>query len=597
MCGIAGAFGRTAGGQHQLVDDLLECMVHRGPDGQSTSADSWHVLGHNRLAINDLSPTGEQPFTSSSGAIVCIYNGEIYNHYELRSTFGISTQSSCDGAMLPDLWDKFGAAALNRLRGMYSLAVIDLSTRTLTLAADPFGVKPCYWAAHDGNVVFASESRSLACLIRNHEPATSALASFLLSGSVPAHVSAHEGINRVVPGTWIRFDLEGGILSGPIVPDAKPNAHVTYADVADGLRESVRAHLLSDVPVGLLLSGGVDSIAVAVAAREAGQQLHCLTVDFGDTDGGEGSAAAVAAKELGADHSIVRTDPTSDDIEGFFAAMDRPTVDGLNTYLACQAVAAQGLKVVLTGAGGDETLGGGYRHHRLGWVARASPSVLATASAAMATHHAWMRIVPEKTVSGMMSVGWPTDSASLVAFARTLRHDRETTQRILALEPIPRFDDSAIRRLGCASHGTALLWAETEQYLMSQLLPDSDAFSMAHGVELRVPFVDVPFAAAAWCAPSSGRHAKKLFADSFGSSLVERAAARPKRSFGVPMDSWMRVGPLEPFVREAECRNTLVGELLGVDLVQGTIQRWRDGRAHWSTAWSVTVLEAWMKRA
>jgi asparagine synthase (glutamine-hydrolysing) len=269
MCGIAGAFGTTALGHCLLADDLLEAMHSRGPDAQCTSSGDWYVLGHNRLAINDLSQTGEQPFMSSSRTIICIYNGEFYNHRELRSTFGISTKSSCDGAMLPDLWDEFGASALDKLRGMYAVAVIDLSARTLTLAADPFGVKPCYWALHEGSVVFASESRPLARLLRNHAPATSALASFLLSGSVPAHASAHEGINRVVPGTWVRFKLEGGISSGPIVPEAHRYAHVTNRDIANGLRESVRAHLLADVPVGLLLSAGVDSLAIAVSIQAA----------------------------------------------------------------------------------------------------------------------------------------------------------------------------------------------------------------------------------------------------------------------------------------------------------------------------------------
>jgi asparagine synthetase B (glutamine-hydrolysing) len=151
-----------------------------------------------------------------------------------------------------------------------------------------------------------------------------------------------------------------------------------------------------------------------------------------------------AAEELHADHSIVRTEPTSDDVERFFAAMDRLSVDGLNAYLACQAVASHGLKVVLSGAGGDEVLGGGCRHHRLGWLVRASPSALRVAIAAMATRDSWMQLAPEKAMSGMMSVGWPTDVGSLVAFARTLRHDRETTRRILDLSPLPRFDESSM---------------------------------------------------------------------------------------------------------------------------------------------------------
>jgi asparagine synthase (glutamine-hydrolysing) len=358
----------------------------------------------------------------------------------------------------------------------------------------------------------------------------------------------------------------------------------------------LRAFTEADVPVGLLLSSGVDSLAVAVAAREAGQSLHCLTVDFGGADGSESATASTAAKAIGAEHSVVRSAPTSDDLEQFIAAMDRPTVDGLNAFLACQAVAAQGLKVVLSGAGGDEVLGGGYRHHRRGWLARASPTLLATASAALAARNSRLTIIPNRAVSGLMSVGWPVDNSSLVSFARTLRHDATTTTQILKLRPLPRFAHSSINRLGADSVRIDLLKVEAEQYLMSQLLPDSDSFSMTHSVELRVPFVDVRFAALAWATPRSGR-SKVSFAKSFGSPIVERAAARAKQGFGVPMDSWMRRGPLETLVRDAEAGESQVDHLLGAAVAQRTIQRWREGRAHWSTAWSIAVLEAWMKRA
>jgi asparagine synthase (glutamine-hydrolysing) len=596
MCGIAGAYGGSPLEHDQLVHQLLQQMTHRGPDAHSATVGDFYVLGHNRLAINDLSPAGEQPFDSSAGTVSCIYNGEIYNHQELRSRFGITTPSSCDGAILPALWERGGVTSLNELRGMYSLAIVDGRARTLTLATDPFGIKPCYWARHQGHVIFASESRPLARLLGDHPLDKHALATFLLSGSIPAQASAHEGIHRVSPGTWVTFGLDGSMSSGSFTPAQTRSSAATNIDIAAGFRESVGAHLMADVPVGLLLSSGVDSLAVAVAAREAGQPLHCLTVDFGGVDGGESPAAAVAAKELKAEHSIVRSDPTPDDLNQFIAAMDRPTVDGLNTFLACQAVRAQGLKVVLSGAGGDEILGGGYRHHRHSWLARASPSLLATASAALVARGSRIAIIPDRAISGFMSVGWPVDNASLVSFARTLRHDATTTKQILGMKPLPRFTDSPISRLGSDSARIDLLKIESEQYLMSQLLPDADSFSMAHSVELRVPFVDVPFAALAWSAPRSNR-SKASFAKVFGSSIVERAAGKAKRGFGVPMDSWMRGGPLERLVREAERRESQVDDLVGAAIAKHTIQRWREGRAHWSTAWSIAVLEAWMKRA
>lgn len=593
MCGIAGVFGQSADRHHATIEQMLDDLAHRGPDGRVVSAAESYILGHNRLAINDLSVGGDQPFTSDSPSLSCIYNGEIYNHIALRSRFGFDVPSDCDGAILPALWAKFGVDSLKALRGMYSIAVVDRDAQTLTLAVDPFGIKPCYWVQHEGHVFFASESRALSRSLQRLRPSAPALAAFLLTGCVPANASAYERINRVEPGGWVRFDVDGKVTAGLTSVEATSGGVTGRANLAVPFESSVRAHLLADVPVGLLLSGGVDSLAIAVAASRAGQNLHFVTVDFGSE--GEGPAASVAASELKSRHSIVRAEPTAADIDGFFAAMDRPTIDGLNTYLACKAVSALGFKVVLSGTGGDEVLGGGYPHHKLRWLARAGlPPALAKTCAALADGALKIPGFSDKGVSGLMSVGWPTNYESLVSFARTLRHDRETTRNILELRPYPRFSDSGVRVLGGPSSRARLLRAETEQYLMSQLLPDSDSFSMAHSVELRVPFVDVVFANASWGMHVTG-HRKASFAHSLASPLVDRAAHRTKQGFGLPMDRWMRSGPLEPYLRRAESRDSAVGGLIDQNSVGRTIQRWRAGQAHWSTAWSLAVADAWMR--
>jgi asparagine synthase (glutamine-hydrolysing) len=596
MCGIAGVFGEDARRYQGTVDEMLHLMRSRGPDAESTSSDEWYILGHNRLAINDLTGEGEQPFTSSVGSTRCIYNGEIYNHRELRTSFGIYPRSSCDGAILPDLLGTRGYAALGYLRGMFALAWVDLQSRSMTLATDPFGMKPCYWMRYEGNVMFASEAGALTRVTDSRKLSSSAIASFLLTGCVPAQSSPYAAITRMEPGTWTRFEMGGTTTSGRILPVLGPVLKVSAAALVESFHESVAAHMLADVPVGLLLSDGVDSTAIAYSAAQTGRTPHCITVDLGGTGRSEAPAAAEVARELGTDHTIVRVDPSPDDLDNFFAAMDRPSIDGLNTYLACKAVAAQGVRVVLSGAGGDELLGGGYRHHRLGWAAWLSPPPLGRTGALLRSHTRLADRVPARAVSGLMSVGWPTDGQSLVAFARTLRHSRAMTERLISLDPDARHANFTVGSIGNGSQRSRMMQAETGQYLMSQLLPDSDSFAMAHSVELRVPFVDVRFASHAWSAGRS-LQPKRKFAEAFDRPALVRAAAAEKQGFGVPMDSWMREGPLMRFVQACEHKASAMCDLLGADEVQRTVARWKNGGAHWSTVWCLASAEAWMSNA
>ena len=596
MCGIAGVFGEEARRYRGRVDEMLHLMHSRGPDAEQTSSGEWYIFGHNRLAINDLTSEGEQPFTSSVGSTRCIYNGEIYNHRELRTRFGLFPRSSCDGAILPDLLDAQGHVALAHLRGMFAMAWIDLPSRSMTLATDPFGMKPCYWMRHEGNIIFASEAGALARVMDSRELSLTAISSFLLTGCVPAQSSPYAAITRMEPGTWTRFELGGSTASGRTLPVLEPAPKVGAADLVESFHESVAAHMLADVPVGLLLSDGVDSTAIAYSAGRVGRAPHCITVDLGGTGRSEAPAAAEVARELGADHTIVHVDPSPDDLDSFFAAMDRPSIDGLNTYLACKAVAAQGLTVVLSGAGGDELLGGGYRHHRFGWGAWLSPPPLRRSGALLRAHPRLADRVPAKAISGLMSAGWPTDGQSLIAFARTLRHSRAMTERLMRLDPDARHSNLALDSIGNNSQRSRMLRAETGQYLMSQLLPDSDSFAMAHSVELRVPFVDVRFANHAWSRVRS-RHPKRDFAQAFNQPALVRAAAAQKQGFGVPMDRWMREGPLSRFVEASEHKASVMCDLLGNDEVQRTVARWKNGDAHWSTVWCLASAEAWISNS
>lgn len=589
MCGIAGAFGPNALAFRSEVETMARDMHHRGPDDATIAEGNNYLLAHTRLAIVDLSEAGLQPFLSNNTA--CIYNGELYNHAELRKSFGFESASTCDGAILPELFDRLGMPGLDLLSGMFAIAAVQTARNELVLAVDAFGMKPCYWTKIADTILFASEARALARAVDRSDVSIPAVASYLLAGSMPAQVSPFRDIHRVAPGSCVVF-------RPGLQPRVEWFAHRRRAPeptddaVVAAFVDTVGAHLMADVPIGLLLSDGVDSTAIALAAATVGANLHCVTLDMGGARSATAAAARVAG-QCGFGHDAITVEPTESDIDDYFSAMDRPTVDGLNTFLACKAVADQGLKVALSGAGGDEVLGGGYRHHRLARLSVMSPDILSRLGRGLATWPRLKPLVPDRAYSAIASVGWPTDPRSLVTAARTIRHGAAITDQVLLMEPDLRFESPTE---GSATLRERVLRAESDQYLSSQLLPDSDSFSMAHSVELRIPFTDRRFASIAWAAPWA-RNQKLRFANAFGDARLMHAATQPKEGFGIPMERWMRDGPLTAHVESVTAKSSEVSHLLGQHEAQDVVNKWRVGHSHWSVPWSLAVLEGWLRRS
>jgi len=505
MCGISGIF-RLPGGQPPAEEELrrtLDAMAHRGPDGrgQWSSADGRALLGHLRLAIIDLSPAGAQPMASTDGRLHITFNGEIFNYRELRAALpdrgsGLRTQSDTEVIMA---WFALeGPRAFGRLRGMFALAIYDALERRLTLARDPLGIKPLYYQSDEGAFRFASQVKALLAggAVREALDPAGAV-GFLLWGSVPEPHTWVRGVRALPAGHAL---VVNDAVAAP-EPFSLVPAQESDADLATLLSDSVRAHLVADVPVGVFLSAGLDSGLIAALAQRASREpLRTFTVvvpQWRGTERDEGSLAAAVAKALGTQHQERELD--RDEFRALWRqhleAMDQPSIDGFNTYLVSKLAREANLKVVLSGLGGDE-LFGSYpsfrdvpRWHR---AARALGMVPGLPGA-------WPRLATvlrpgQPKLRGLASLGTSLAGAYLLRRGLFLPDELATLlprpfleEGLAAYDPVA---DAARLIVDPADPWRAVHTMESALYMRNQLLRDSDWASMAHGLELRVPLVD-----------------------------------------------------------------------------------------------------------
>ncbi len=554
MCGIASAVGvRDA---DRVVAAMSQALAHRGPDDDGmrrlTGRDGIPLgaIAHRRLSILDLTPAGHQPMVSSNGRYVVAFNGEIYNFRTLRAELeraGARFTSDGDTAVLLEGWVRFGPAFVHRLDGMFAFALWDEWNRTLYLARDAVGIKPLYYALVGRGLLVASELRGLLAsqMVRAHIDSR-ALAGYLTFGSVPEPETIIAGARALAPGLVMSFDPATGTLkevtSVPLVqPDwaQDPVAdHASAVDlVRDALERSIDRHLVSDVPVALFLSGGIDSsIVAALAARRAGTTLDGFTVTFSEQRFDESAVAQRVARRHGIRHHLI---PLGEEdllaaLPRAFAAMDQPTLDGINTYVVSNVVRAQGTKVVLSGLGGDELFAGYPSFRRARTLSRYSliPVPVRRVTARVVANMGGIR--GAKMALGLRH-GLPGDAAYLAS--RTLFGSRQVSDlcnaRALATEGAPR-DLSVLRQVS---------WRELTGYMRNTLLRDSDVFSMAHALELRVPFLDRDVIGAAFQVEDalklSRRVAKPLLVDATRDLLPVQVWDRPKQGFVLPFASWM----------------------------------------------------------
>ena len=577
MCGIAGinAYHYAANGidRSELVA-IRDHMKARGPDGVGLWVDSAERVGfgHRRLAIIDLSDKGLQPMQTEDGSIVVTFNGEIYNYRELRSALvakGFKFRTQSDTEVLLHLYADRGADMVRDLRGMFAFAIWDVTRRVLLLARDPYGIKPLYYSDDGWTFRFASQVKALlagGALSRDPEPA--GVVGFFLFGSVPEPFTIWRAIRCVPAGTTISVDRLG--VHAPqryhSIASVYRNAEQgrrspseDFAEVRQALKESVRSHLVADVPVGAFLSAGIDSGALVELMRDAGAaDIQTITVGFEEFRGkheDETALASEVAANYGASHTsrIVTRSEFELDLPRIVEAMDQPSIDGVNTWFVSKAAHELGLKVVISGLGGDELFGGypSFRDiprwvrtfglaSRIPLLGRAARMVFSSAAGAF-------DVSPKS--AGMIELGGSYAGAYLLKrglfmpweLGRMLDHDA-ITQGLRRLSPMRLIDREIEPRPRTAFGRVAAL--ESSLYLRNQLLRDADWASMAHSLEVRAPLVDSVLLRRT--APITSRRepdGKQLLSKAPTRPLPPTVARRAKTGFATPVETWMRASP------------------------------------------------------
>jgi asparagine synthase (glutamine-hydrolysing) len=599
VCGIAGAIDTIAERAAARVGLLNGAQTHRGPDHAVITRAGWITLGNTRLAVQDPTPAGNQPFVSSDGRFTCVFNGEIYNHRQLVERFRLPVRSGCDGEVIPQLWVKLGLESLTELRGMFAIALADTLEECLYLARDPFGIKPLYWRLlPDRSLAFASEVRPLARLAPGPHVDDAAVARYLHCGALAADQSPFREIHAVPPNSVVVLHQDRRAEIRPIQPGGPFAVRQPRADLGTALRESIDLHLGADVPTALLLSSGVDSAAVAAVSRQLGRDLHCLTV-AADGAPDEAPGAATTARQYGHCHQRVQASLADANVTTFFQAMQRPSIDGLNTYLISLAVHEAGFKIALSGLGADEAVGG-YSHFRLLKylpLLRTMDAIPLPAGPVAEKLASALGVAREAKIKRLLGKHGPRDSLGLALLQRELFPVSLVSDLTgVGDNRLVAHADALGWPTGCpADSFAAMAAAEVAIYLQAMLLPDADTFSMASSVELRVPFVDGHVFSAAIDCPAR-RHAapgKAAIGAALGDRYLQTLATQPKRGFSLPMGPWL-AGPLAPLVTAASEPDAPVWSLVDrTAAARAGVLPLRPCR-RWAEPWAFVALNGWL---
>ena len=605
MCGIAGAICHHADDAREAVVRMCEAMIPRGPDDGGLELLSGGrlpvALGSRRLAIIAPGPSGHQPMRDDATGTTLVFNGMIYNFRELRARLrasGARFVSECDTEVVLRAYQCWGVDFVRELQGMFALAIWDENRAQLLLARDRLGIKPLYYTQTADEFLFASQVKTL--LRSGRVPvklSRPGIASYLAFGAVSEPATAVEGVYALEPGHVAT--LTSGVLETRrywALPDPAESLsrEVAVEELRDLVLSAVKSHLISDAPLGVFLSGGLDSsIVAAVAARES-SQVTTISVDFEEAAFSEGRHITMMTDRLMGQH--IRVPVRSQDLVEMqpagFTAMDQPSIDGLNTYLVSRAASSSGLKVALSGLGADE-LFDGYGHvaraRKLEAALRLPTPLIKTA-----------RLMPVRfTPGGDKLRDWLSGRANRgksYEFIRRMLTDRDV--RRLLTEPLDYDSTSTPAPLQLTLPlGRQVFDREVRHYLGFMLLRDTDAMSMANSLEVRVPFLDDALVSWAARLPAQLRDGgrKDLLIAAMGDMVPREIRDRPKRGFMLPFEPWLR-GPLltEAEQEFAEPAPLLAG-IIDPDVMYGIWRDYVDTGARWVRAWSLYSLNKWSR--
>jgi asparagine synthase (glutamine-hydrolysing) len=623
---------------------MMEALWHRGPDEDGLLVTPSVVLGMRRLSIIDL-PGGRQPVFNEANNVAVVFNGEIYNFRQLRRTLegrGHAFRTNSDTEVIVHGYEEWGEECLREFRGMFAFAVWDARSAgasgdaargaRIFIARDRLGIKPLYYSSANGALLFASEVRALiasSCIAPR--VATDSLESYLLFGSVAEPSTLVEGVFSLPPGHCVT--LAANAPPSELRPkrywdfsDAALHAEgprpKTFQEAARQLRplleETVRDHLIADVPLGVFLSSGLDSTALVALASRSQSDLHTLTVVFPEQQFSEAKFSRETAKHFQTNHQEILLTPghVLAQLDEGISALDQPTMDGLNTYFVSWAAHQAGLKVALSGLGGDEMFGGystfattplAVFAARMG---RWFPGPLRRLTAKMS-----VKIAPGDAVR-KAAAAWrsPGDFPHAYYFTRIL-FTPSRVRRLLA----PYFESVEQRGNGQAPDSvwrqrmqetarqarrldsfTAVSCFELQSYMVNTLLRDTDSVSMANSLEVRVPLLDHRLVEFVGRLPKNAKYRagvpKALLVEALFDVLPDRVVGESKRTFTFPWELWLR-GPLGVRVsQELANLSPPLQPYMNPRAVRGAWQNFVIGQTNWSRPWSLYVLNEWVRR-
>ncbi len=614
MCGIAGIlYFKNKPVEKELIRLMADTMSHRGPDAEGFFIDHELALGHRRLSIIDLSDAANQPFEDASGRYVIIFNGEIYNYAEIKPMLReYPFRTHGDTEVILAGYIKWGADCLSRLRGMYTIVVWDKQERELFIARDRLGVKPLYYYRDENRFVFASEVRAVLMaggISRkiNH----TAIAEYFRYQSVGFPFSPVDGICQLEAGTWMR--IKNGVMQTRKYWDPTTNNFdFSYDDkkevqkkVKELMLQSVRRRLVSDVPVGAFLSGGIDSSAVVGLMVEAGDPSpNTFHVSFDEADFDESKYAQIIAKKFNTRHTEIKLKPEVmlEELTNALDAMDTPSGDGINTYVVSKAIHDQGIRVALSGIGGDELFAGYpifFNYIRLQqkrWIWD-SPKKLRNLAGTLIG-----KGERKDRMRQMISLDSPAIENSYPVFRQIISPDN--LHKLTSLNGVDGqtlsnqliHKKAAIARLPYYSQVTA---AEYLGYTQQTLLKDTDQMSMANSLEIREPFFDQDLVEFVMSVPDHFKvpvYPKSLLVESLKPMLPDEIVHRKKQGFVFPWSDWIKKD-LRTFcdqhITQMSQRDFIHGDRL--------VSAWKlflsgDINIRWVEIWLFVVLNYWMEK-
>ncbi len=580
MCRIAGIISPNAKPDMAAIIAMRDTMQHGGPDdaGIFTDDTAGIALAHRRLSLLDLSAAGHQPMLSSNQQLIIVFNGEIYNFQVLKQELillGHHFISHSDTEVILAAYLQWGTNCFEKFNGMFALAIYDIQKQELILARDHAGIKPLYYSFSNGNFYFASETKAFKQINPNWKEQRDWKTYLLVFGHIPEPFTTLDGVLSLPKGSFMKLNISQ--LSHSIHYFNKPNYNYTIHNesiaidaIRTTLRDAVKTHLIADAPIGLFLSGGIDSSILTLLAKEfIGEHLHTLSIDFNQSAFSEKKYQDIIIQQTNAKHQSFTVDQSlfEHSMDDILNAMDQPSNDGINSYFITKYAQAAGLKAVLSGIGADELLGGYPSFKRAGMLAESQliPNfIFPLAEFLKGDKNKKIRFLERKNAMGqyLFNRGFFTPAQASNILGISILEIQQAIDKII----LPDF----VQQLELQEQ---VSFTETNLYMQNQLLRDTDYMSMWHSIEVRVPFLDKDFMQVCQSIHPTIRFSggpKHLLIKAFKDILPEEIWNRPKQGFIFPFQQWFATMQL-PLTDSA--------------LLQAYKSGLPSGKTHWSRYW------------